>query len=181
MNRRFLTGATLVLEDRMVTGHVMVIEDGAIVDVHSGTTAGGADDAHVALAGRIVVPGFVDAHVHGAEGVDVLDGPGAVRNVASRLPRYGVTAFSPTSVACSAATLAAFLEEVDQERVAVRTGSARVLPAHLESNFINPVYGGAQPRECICAAEGSTVTASEILAVIARTLGRDLRRSTRGD
>ena len=28
-------------------------------------------------------------------------------------------------------------------------GGARVLPAHLESNFINPDYRGAQPLECL--------------------------------
>ena len=38
--------------------------------------------------------GLRDVHVHGIEGVDVLDGPDAVDDVAKRLPKYGVTAFA---------------------------------------------------------------------------------------
>ena len=37
------------------------------------------------------MPGFVDVHVHGIEGIDVLDGADAVADVAARLPKYGVT------------------------------------------------------------------------------------------
>lgn len=125
----------------------------------------------------MVVPGFIDVHVHGIEGIDVLDGPGAVEQVAARLPRYGVTAFCPTSVACAPAMLGPMLDEVAH---AARRGSsaARVLPAHLESNFINPAYRGAQSIACIrtaagpgaalAAGEDGDFSAGDILAVIAR-------------
>jgi N-acetylglucosamine-6-phosphate deacetylase len=99
------------------------------------------------VTGRLVVPGFIDVHVHGLLGVDVLDGAGAVDTVARWLPRFGVTAFCPTSVACSPDTLASFLASVAAARLAPADGAARVLPAHLESNFINPEYCGAQPLE----------------------------------
>ncbi|MEZ5286159.1 MAG: hypothetical protein R2712_15385 [Vicinamibacterales bacterium] len=49
------------------------------------------------VAGSIIVPGFIDVHVHGVDGTDVLDDPDAVARVAARLPRYGVTGFCPTS------------------------------------------------------------------------------------
>jgi N-acetylglucosamine-6-phosphate deacetylase len=38
---------------------------------------------------------------------------------------------------------------VDPQRGSAAAASARVLPAHLESNFINPEYRGAQPIECL--------------------------------
>jgi N-acetylglucosamine-6-phosphate deacetylase len=38
---------------------------------------------------------------------------------------------------------------VAKARAVPRPGGARVLPAHLESNFINPEYRGAQPAECL--------------------------------
>jgi N-acetylglucosamine-6-phosphate deacetylase len=64
------------------------------------------------------------------------------------LPRHGVTGFCPTSVACAPDALDRFLRAVG---AAAHTpgGSARVLGAHLESNFINPDYRGAQPVECL--------------------------------
>ena len=55
-----------------------------------------------AFHGHYIVPGFIDVHVHGVDGVDTLDGPAsAVAAIAARLPRYGVTAFCPTTVACA--------------------------------------------------------------------------------
>jgi N-acetylglucosamine-6-phosphate deacetylase len=168
MSRVFLTGARVVMPDRVAAGCSLVIRDGLIEDVHTGAASGGPGDAHLSMDGRIVVPGFIDAHVHGIEGTDVLDGPGAVRDVASRLPRYGVTAFCPTSVACPAETLTTFLQEVDDERRTLRPVSARVIAAHLESNFISPMFSGAQPLEYVCAADGAVVQGGDILAVIDR-------------
>ena len=54
-----------------------------------------------------------------------------------------------------------------------RPGGARVLPAHLESNFINPDYRGAQPLECLRLPRGvawptGRFTGDDILAVIVR-------------
>ena len=102
-----------------------------------------------ALAGHLIVPGFIDVHVHGVAGTDVLDGPDAVSIVAAHLPRYGVTGFCPTTVACDPQTLAVFLAAVARARSAPAPRAAMVLPAHLESNFINPAWSGAQPADCL--------------------------------
>ena len=48
------------------------------------------------------------------------------------------------------------LQQVRQARVTPVAGSARVLPAHLESNFINPEYKGAQPADCLRHAAGGS-------------------------
>jgi N-acetylglucosamine-6-phosphate deacetylase len=176
LTRTFLDGASLVLPDRVADGQTVVIEDGRIVDLVSGPRELGEREVRADLSGRLVVPGFIDVHVHGVGAIDVLDGPGAVAAVAERLPAYGVTAFCPTSVACPPAVLATFLEEVALARAMVPTGRARVLPAHLESNFISPDYRGAQPLDCLrtpvpgdrLSVAAGAFTADEILAVIAR-------------
>jgi N-acetylglucosamine-6-phosphate deacetylase len=144
-----LSGADLVLPDRLLGPGSLVIDGDRIVEVKPGTVAASPGDLHVDLHGHYVVPGFIDVHVHGVQGLDSLDGPHAVRSMASLLPRYGVTAFCPTSVACSPSLLRRFLLAVRQARLAPAPGSARVLPAHLESNFLNPDYRGAQPVECL--------------------------------
>jgi N-acetylglucosamine-6-phosphate deacetylase len=76
------------------------------------------------------------------------------------------------------------LDSIRRARLEPVRGAARVLPAHLESNFINPDYKGAQPLECIrrppsptgevdpaASAEGcygESFSATELLAVIDR-------------
>jgi N-acetylglucosamine-6-phosphate deacetylase len=148
MPRVLLSGASLVMSDRVASGQTLVIEGDRIVEIIGGPRLAGSSEVRVDLTGHFVVPGFIDVHVHGVDGTDVLDGVGAVAQVADRLPRWGVTAFAPTSIACSPDVLRTLLAEIGRLRSAGPTG-ARVLPAHLESNFINPEYRGAQPAACL--------------------------------
>lgn len=139
-----LSGATLVLPDRLIPAGQIAIEDGRIIEVSAHTTPGGRD-----LHNHFIVPGFIDVHVHGVEGIDTLDGGDAIARMAARLPRFGVTGFCPTSIACPPATLREMFRGIREAREAASSTSARVLPAHLESNFINPEFKGAQPQQCI--------------------------------
>jgi N-acetylglucosamine-6-phosphate deacetylase len=91
----------------------------------------------------------VDVHVHGVGGYDTLDQGDTLARIAALLPQYGVTAFCPTTVACAPDALRRLLDQVKAARQQPGRGSARVLPAHLESNFINPAFCGAQPASCL--------------------------------
>ena len=176
-----LSGASLVLPDRVLSPGTLVIEDGRIAEIRSDTPSG----AHAAFAfhGHYIVPGFIDVHVHGVDGVDALDvrpDGDAIAAIAARLPRYGVTAFCPTTVACGPEALRRMLDQVRRARETPAARSARVLPAHLESNFINPEYSGAQPSGCLrspraaldgpasVSGERRDFTAADILAEIER-------------
>jgi N-acetylglucosamine-6-phosphate deacetylase len=182
-----LSGAALVLPDRILSPGTLTIEDGRIADIRADGSS--SLPAQFAFHGHYIVPGFIDVHVHGVEGVDAHDSLSAVATIAARLPRYGVTAFCPTTVACSAAALRAVLDQVRHAREAPQPSSARVLPAHLESNFISAEYNGAQPADCLrsprtlfdaagalkpiatstsSATSDSTFTASDILREIER-------------
>jgi N-acetylglucosamine-6-phosphate deacetylase len=143
-----LSGADLVLPDRILSPGTLVIDGDRIADIRPGA-AGGPPAASFAFHGHSIVPGFIDVHVHGVDGVDTLDGPASVGAIAARLPRYGVTAFCPTTVACPPDSLRTVLGAVRVARETPAAGAARVLPAHLESNFINPDYAGAQPAACL--------------------------------
>ena len=99
-----LSGAALVLPDRILSPGTLVIEDGRIAEIRSDTPSG----SHAAFAfhGHYIVPGFIDVHMHGMDGIDTLDATaGAVAAIAARLPRYGVTAFCPTTVSYTHLTL----------------------------------------------------------------------------
>ena len=146
-----LSGAALVLADRILSPGTLVIDEGRIADVRPDAPSAHAE-SHFAFHGHYIVPGFIDVHVHGVDGIDSLDvlaAGDAVAAIAERLPRYGVTAFCPTTVACAPADLRRVLDQVRRARAAPAPRTARVLPAHLESNFINPAYSGAQPASCL--------------------------------
>jgi N-acetylglucosamine-6-phosphate deacetylase len=145
--RVLLSGGDVVMRDHVLSPGTVVLEDGVITEIALGSRPGRGALEYVDCTGLVVAPGFIDVHVHGVEGTDTLDGATAIAAIAERLPRYGVTAFCPTSMACAPAALKTMLNAVRASREA--PGGARVLPAHLESNFINPEYRGAQPLECL--------------------------------
>jgi N-acetylglucosamine-6-phosphate deacetylase len=171
-----LSGADLVLPDRIIGAGCLVLEGGRILEVGARPrTPGGG--VHLDLHDHYVVPGFIDVHVHGVAGTDTLDGGEAVATIARRLPRFGVVAFCPTTVACAPPALRQVLEAVGRCRAHPPATAARVLPAHLEGNFIDPEFKGAQPAECLRLpparrgapggpAAGDTFTGADILAEI---------------
>jgi N-acetylglucosamine-6-phosphate deacetylase len=156
-----LSGADVVLPDRVFGPATVALEGDRIAEVASGTRRGGTGAVHVDLSNHYLVPGFIDVHVHGLEGTDTLDGEEAIAAMASRLPRFGVTAFCPTSIACAPAVLRRMLAAIRRARTTVVAGAARVLPAHLESNFINPEYKGAQPLECLRLPPRASASAAQ--------------------
>ncbi|HET7696992.1 MAG TPA: N-acetylglucosamine-6-phosphate deacetylase [Vicinamibacterales bacterium] len=177
-----ITGADLVLPDRVAAGASLTIDGDRIAEVASeDRPPAGGSDLTFTFDDHYLVPGFIDVHVHGVEGIDTLDGEQAIAAIAERMPRFGVTAFCPTSLACDPPTLRRMLAGVRVARTTRPPGGARVLPAHLESNFINPEYKGAQPESClrlprpdsprrsVAAAKGSAGewTGADILAEIA--------------
>ena len=141
-----LSGAELVLPDRILTPGTLIVDGGRIGEIRPGAAYPAPG---FAFQGHYIVPGFIDVHVHGVGGVDCLDQGAPVAAMAGRLPRHGVTAFCPTTVACGPDALRRVLSQVRQARAAPEPRSARVLPAHLESNFINPHFKGAQPGGCL--------------------------------
>ena len=165
-----LAGADIVLPDEIIPGGSLHIADGVIERIDRFSTSVHAAATVIDLRGHTVVPGFVDVHVHGLEGIDVLDGPDAVTAVAERLPKYGVTGFCPTSIACPPERLNRFLEAVDRERSRAGATAARVHGAHLESNFLNPDWNGAQPKTCLRLpfTSGADFGGDDILGVIDR-------------
>src|SRR5262245_16070146 len=105
-----LSGADLVLPDRILSPGTLVIDGSRIAEIrHDGLPA--APGSAFAFHKHLIVPGFIDVHVHGVEGIDTLDDGEPVADMAARLPRYGVTAFCPTTVACPPAPLRRVLRQ----------------------------------------------------------------------
>ncbi|MDX2169816.1 MAG: amidohydrolase family protein, partial [Deltaproteobacteria bacterium] len=97
----------------------------------------------IEAGGRLVAPGFVDLHLHGAAGAMFEDADAAgTRRIVDALPRLGTTALLATIGALPPEVLP---RAVERAAAAMRFSSgARVLGIHLEGPFLNPARAGAQ-------------------------------------
>jgi N-acetylglucosamine-6-phosphate deacetylase len=95
--------------------------------------------------GRMLAPGLIDIHIHGAGGADVLDAtPEALRTMSAALARLGTTSFVATSVMTPAEGSPQL--EATAAQVGRELGGARLLGLYLEGPFINVERrGGIQP------------------------------------
>ena len=89
----------------------------------------------------VLSAGFVDTHVHGRRGFDVMQ-PGHVASLSRQVLSQGVTGFLPTVVAASPDELLAALASVQGE-----PGGARVLGIHAEGPFLSPDQPGMFPPD----------------------------------
>lgn len=101
------------------------------------------------MRGCMILPGFVDIHIHGCVGADTMDGTrNSIANMASHLVQKGVTSFCPTTMAGS------FLQ-IDAALAAVRNcmdsppKGASVLGAHMEGPYLSHEKKGAQLEEAL--------------------------------
>ncbi|HEX6113962.1 MAG TPA: amidohydrolase family protein [Geminicoccaceae bacterium] len=92
-----------------------------------------------------VLPGFIDLHVHGGEGADVMAGAEAVHRMARFHARHGTTALLATTVTAPRPELLAAFCGIGAAMAKGGADGARVLGAHLEGPFISPHALGAQP------------------------------------
>lgn len=98
--------------------------------------------------GNYLSPGFIDLHIHGANGYDVMDGANeALDAISSGIVKTGVTDFLPTTMSMEWGKIDKALNCV-REYMGHEKG-AEVLGVHLEGPFINPKFKGAQKEDAI--------------------------------
>ncbi len=130
---RGIVDGRLVLRDRVEPGR-LVVEDDTIVGVEPDDTCG---------SGPLVMPGFVDVHVHGWAGHDAMAGPAALDGMSRTLLRQGVTSFLPTGVTSPIADLARFAETVRAWMPLAPADGSRPLGFNIEGPFISDAKRGA--------------------------------------
>lgn len=101
------------------------------------------------LSGFRVLPGYVDTHIHGCDGVDTMDATyEAMNTMSSYLVKHGVTSFCPT-------TVTAPMEKIHKALKCVKNAmekgvdGARILGSYVEGPYITVEHKGAHPEQCI--------------------------------
>jgi N-acetylglucosamine-6-phosphate deacetylase len=93
---------------------------------------------------QVVLPGFIDLHVHGGAGFDTMDAtPRAFQEMAQFYARHGVTAFLATTRTASHQAILRAIQGIHQSLGPIQKGAA-LLGAHLEGPYLNPERCGAQ-------------------------------------
>ncbi|PNY80470.1 N-acetylglucosamine-6-phosphate deacetylase [Deinococcus koreensis] len=100
--------------------------------------------------GLLILPGFIDTHVHGGDGADTMDGADAVRRLARFHARHGTTTLYPTTVTNPWPGVLQALQAVHEVRARGPLAGGPDIPgAHLEGPFISPQRLGAQPPDTL--------------------------------
>lgn len=134
---------TLLLPEGPVPGRI-TFDGSGILTIERG---GSAPD-------RLIVPGFIDAHVHGGGGSDTMDGPEGVRTLAAFHLRHGTTTILPTTITNPFADVLRALAGVRKVRDARDPDLPDIPGAHLEGPFISRKRLGAQPDFAVDPAAG---------------------------
>lgn len=98
----------------------------------------------------VVLPGFIDEHIHGAGGADAMDGTEqALQTISEYVAKEGTTGFLATTMTQSPENIGKALKNVKTVREKGEYKGAEVLGVHLEGPFISPKHVGAQPLEYV--------------------------------
>lgn len=127
------------------------VENGKIVEI------GSKDGEFLELEeNQILVPGFVDKHIHGANNSDSMYPTYEdILNISKTVAKEGVTSYLPTTMTQSIENINKALKNIGEYIAKNVEEGAEVLGIHLEGPFINKQYKGAQPEEYIidCSVE----------------------------
>ncbi|MFZ4480330.1 MAG: N-acetylglucosamine-6-phosphate deacetylase [Rhodoferax sp.] len=138
---------------RRISGHILT-PSGFV----NGAIEFGADGRIIAVSGQpldegevrdsdrpLVLPGFVDLHVHGGAGRDIMEGGDALEQVSQLHARHGTTALLATTMTAPAEDLEIAFAAMKALGPKRSSAAARVLGVHLEGPYINDGKRGAQP------------------------------------
>jgi N-acetylglucosamine-6-phosphate deacetylase len=140
-----ITNGTLVTPRVVLPGGAVLVSGGRIAWLgRAGEAPALPPHCQVLDAqGGFIAPGFVDIHLHGGGGADVMDGTAdAIRTIAQTHAAGGTTAFVGSTVTAPLERLLAVMDAA-AEATSVPTGGAELVGVHLEGPFLAPGQVGA--------------------------------------
>jgi len=133
----------------------VLIQDGKIAKLDSPDLMANADQI-IEAEGRCLAPGFIEVHIQGAGGADVLDNTEqALSTLAQTCARFGMTSYLATTV---------YKPDQNNDHLSLAAnnvgqdlGGATLLGIHLEGPFIAQVKRGMIQPDCLCMPDSATL------------------------
>lgn len=140
--KKILCNARVVLYDRIMDGGIEV-EGGKITRIFKNDDYR-QDGEKIDCRGHYLSPGFIDIHLHGGGGSDVMDAtPQAIDTIIRTHAKYGTTAFLPSTLSSTKENVIKALVNLEKVQNSRKSGP-KILGAHLEGNFFSVNQKGAQ-------------------------------------
>ena len=120
--------------------------DGKIAKIDPGI----AEDGLLELDDKyIVLPGFIDKHIHGANSSDFMNPSSKdIQNILSAVVKEGTTSVLATTMTQDIQIIEACLKNI-ASYIEKQPSGTEILGIHLEGPFISPKHAGAQPEQYI--------------------------------
>ena len=145
--RLIIMNGTIITPFHLVSGKAIIVEKGKILEIKNKEEVNNRilTGAEVIEAkDKFVVPGYINIHVHGGGGSDVMDGNyEAIKQIAITHSRFGTTAFLPTTMTMNKNKIIRSLKTIYEAKLKGTEG-AEILGVNLEGPYINPEKKGAQ-------------------------------------
>ena len=154
MTTTLLHSRRAITSDGEISDAGILLRDGQIESIsarESMTLPAGA--VEVQAADLTAIPGFVDVHIHGAGGRDVMEGStDALRTVAKKLAQFGTTSFLATTVTAGTDDTLRAVEGIARYVAEQRKSDpacAEVLGIHFEGPFLSKARRGVHPADLL--------------------------------